>query len=322
MRHGKGKIMNILITGGTGFLGGRIAKHFLDQKHTITIASRTDAPAPECCNGARMVVADWADMKKIGALCNGQDIVIHAAGMNAQECIANPASALQFNGVVTAQIAKAAADNGVKKFFFLSTAHVYSAALIGDISEETCTKNNHPYAFSKRAGEHAVLFAQHQNAMEGIVLRLSNIFGAPVNANVNVWTLLVNDLCRQAVTSGKMTLHTAGIQYRDFLPMDSFLQILSGMMHLNGKSYTEPVFNVGSGQSLTILEMAQLIQIRFETLFQKKIMLDVSKVAYQDSPVMSFNFMVNKIKEAGIFSSSELDPAIDEVLHFCKKKFS
>jgi UDP-glucose 4-epimerase len=322
MPHGKSEIMNILITGGTGFLGGRIVKHFLNQKHTITIASRTDAPAQEWCKGVRVVVADWSDMDAIRALCSGQDIIIHAAGMNAQDCILNPASALQFNGVVTAQMAKAAADNRVKKFFFLSTAHVYSAPLTGDISEGTCTKNNHPYAFSKLAGEHAVLFAQQQNAMEGIVLRLSNIFGAPAHANVNAWTLLVNDLCKQAVTSGKMTLHTSGIQYRDFLPMDSFLQILSGMIYLNGKSYTEPVFNVGSGQSITVLEMAQLIQIRHETLFQKKITLDVSKVTFQDSPVMSFNFMVNKIKEAGIFSSSELAPAIDQVLLFCKQNFS
>jgi UDP-glucose 4-epimerase len=321
MRHGKGEIMNILITGGTGFLGGRIVKHFLNQKQTITIASRTEASAPEWCKGARMVVADWSDIKAIRALCSGQDIIIHGAGMNAQDCIVNPASALQFNGVVTAQIAKAAADNGVKKFFFLSTAHVYNAPLAGDVSEETCTKNNHPYAFSKRAGEQAVLFAQQQNSMEGFVLRLSNIFGAPAHANVNVWTLLVNDLCKQAVTSGKMNLHTAGIQCRDFLPMGLFLQILSEMMHLNGKAFLEPVFNVGSGQSLTILEMAQLIQMRYETLFQKKIMLEVSQVAYQDSPIRSFNFLVDKIKEAGIFSSSELAPEIDEVLLFCSKNF-
>lgn len=322
MLHGKCELMKILITGGTGFLGGRIVKHFLNQEHIITLASRTNAPYLEWCKGVRIVAADWSDMEAIRSLCSGQDIIIHAAGMNAQECITNPAYALYFNGVVTAQMAKAAAENGVKKFIFLSTAHVYSAPLCGIVSEGTCAKNNHPYAFSKRAGEQAVLFVQQQNAMDGMVLRLSNVFGAPAHTNVNVWTLLVNDLCKQAVTSGKMTLNTAGIQYRDFLPMESFLHILSGIIYLNGKSYSEPVFNVGSGQSLTILEMAQLIQIRYENLFHDKIMLDVPKEVYEGSPVMSFNFLVDKIKKAGIFSSSELTAAIDEVLIYCKKNFS
>lgn len=323
MHHGENKGMNILVTGGTGFLGGRIAKYFLSQQHTVTIATRTDGPAPAWCNGMHIAtISDWSDINSMAALCKEQDIIIHAAGMNAQECAANPLSALQFNGTATAQMAKVAADNGVAKFLFLSTAHVYGAPLAGDVTEETCTKNNHPYAFSKRVGEQAVMFAQQQNAMEGIVLRLSNIFGAPLHIHVNVWSLLVNDLCRQAVTSGKMVLHTTGSQYRDFLPIRSFLQMLSGMLQLNTKSFSEPIFNVGSGRSITILDMAQLIQNRYEALFSKKITLQVPPLTDKDDPVKSFFFSVERIKQLGIFSLSELAPEIDEVLLFCSQKFS
>ena len=85
------------------------------------------------------------------------DVVIHTAGMNAQECASDPEQALAFNGTVTADLVSSAVKQGVQKFIYLSTAHVYKEPLVGTISESSQTTNTHPYATSHLAGEIPVL---------------------------------------------------------------------------------------------------------------------------------------------------------------------
>jgi len=126
-------------------------------------------------------------------------VVILAAGMNAQDCLANPVAALDFNGVAIARFVGAAARAGVKRCIYLSAAHVYASPRVGNISEETCPKNLHPYATSHLSGEYAVLAANDRREMQGFVLRLSNAFGPPTSREVKCWSLVTNDLCRQAI---------------------------------------------------------------------------------------------------------------------------
>src|SRR3546814_17036700 len=104
--------------------------------------------------------------------------------MNAQNCAANPVEALEFNGVATARLVQAAARVGIRRFIYLSTAHVYCAPLTGTITEDTCPRNLHPYATSHLAGENAVLSAVQAGEISGMVLRLSKIGRASCGESV------------------------------------------------------------------------------------------------------------------------------------------
>jgi UDP-glucose 4-epimerase len=64
-----------------------------------------------------------------------------------------------------------------------------------------------------------VRFMHERGDIEGIVIRVSNSFGAPAHQHANCWMLLVNDLCRQAVSTGQMTLRSSGIRRRDFVTL-------------------------------------------------------------------------------------------------------
>ena len=86
--------------------------------------------------------------------------------MNSQDCANDPVAALEFNGVATTRLVSAALSSGVKKFIYLSTAHIYSSPLVGKISEETYPKNFHPYATSHLAGEMAVLKAYKKKKLK------------------------------------------------------------------------------------------------------------------------------------------------------------
>jgi UDP-glucose 4-epimerase len=254
--------MRILITGGMGFIGGRVATHLTSLGHQIVIASRTNHDAPFWLPTAQMAHLNWDDESSLRKACNNIDVVIHAAGMNADDCEKNPEKALEFNGSGTQRLVEVSVAAKVSTFVYLSTAHVYGHPLSGSITEATTPSNKHPYATSHLAGESAVLNASSRGEINGIVLRLSNIFGAPTHKDVNCWKLLVNDLCKQAVMAQKIVLRSSGTQRRNFLTMNDACQVIVSIA-LYDIGVREPkILNVGSMESETILEMAKVIQKR------------------------------------------------------------
>lgn len=255
--------MRILIAGGFGLLGGRLSDYLQRLGHDIVLGSRTSKTAPEWLPRALVIKMDWGDSRALEESCSDVDVVIHAAGANASICSEDPVFALESNGVATARLVAAARQSLVKRFIYLSTAHVYASPLSGTITEETCPRNVHPYATSHRAGEDAVLYASARGEIEGIVLRLSNAFGRPMHSGVNCWMLLANDLCRQAVENRTMVLQTGGSQQRDFIPIADVCRVVGYFANRSAiAAPTQRIVNVGSGRTQTVLEMAEYIRAR------------------------------------------------------------
>ena len=254
--------MRVLITGGFGYIGGRLAEHLQNTGHQIILGSRRPRNPPTWLPKAEVVQTDWNDACGLERICIGVDVLIQAAGMNAQDCAANPLAALEANGLATARLIAAASRSRVKRFIYLSTAHVYANPLEGIITEETCPRNLHPYSTSHLAGENAALGASLRGEIESVVLRLSNCFGAPAQRDTNCWMLLVNDLCRQAVESGKMVLSSGGLQLRDFVPLAKICRVVEHLSSGDLDPLTPAIVNVGSGVSRSVLEMAKLVRRR------------------------------------------------------------
>lgn len=254
--------LRILITGGFGFIGGRLAVHLAQAGHQVVLGSRNAISPPAWLPQAEVVQSNWDNAAALELSCKGVDVVIQAAGMNAQDCAADPVAALAFNGVATARLVAAASRAGVHRIIYLSTAHVYASPLMGNITEETCPRNLNPYATSHLAGENAVLSANQLGQINGVVLRLSNAVGAPTHKDANCWMLLVNDLCRQAVQRGKLVLKTNGLQHRDFISVGEVCRVIEYLSTVSGATNQFNIFNIGSGMSLSVVEMAKLIQRR------------------------------------------------------------
>ena len=135
--------MRVLIAGGTGYIGGRIAAHLSRAGYTVIVGVRKSALSPKWLLDCDIVQMDWNDPADLYRTCLDVDVVVHAAGMNAKDCLADPVAALHFNGVATARFAAAASKAGVEKFIYLSTIHVYASPISGIINEDTCPSNPH-----------------------------------------------------------------------------------------------------------------------------------------------------------------------------------
>ena len=313
--------MRILITGGFGFIGGRLAAYLSLAGHQVVLGSRNETHPPNWLPQAEVVQIKWSDESALESSCEGVDVIIHAAGMNAQDCAADPVGALDFNGLTTKRLVEAASRLGVKKFIYLSTAHIYASPLVGNITEKTSPKNSHPYASSHLAGESAVLNADERGVIQGLVIRLSNAYGAPTHKNVNCWMLVVHDLCKQAVQTGKLVLLTNGLQQRDFVCISEVCRVTEALIIADGGSVESSIFNVGSGVSQSILEIATLIQQRCSIVLGFEPFLDF-KQADADEEQPRLSYMSDHLASVGI-SVKSMDKVIeiDELLQFCQTEF-
>src|SRR3546814_11602563 len=108
--------------------------------HDVVLGtSRSNLRSLDCLASFATASLDWADGGALAMACRGCDAVIDAAGMNAQNCAANPVEALEFNGVATARLVQPAAGVGIRRFIYLSTALVSCAPLT-----RTTTQNTSP----------------------------------------------------------------------------------------------------------------------------------------------------------------------------------
>ena len=227
-------------------------------------------------------------------------ITIHTAGM--KFLIVQAILQLHFiSTVCTTRLIQAAIKNRVTRFIYFSTAHVYCNPLTGLLSESSCALNLHPYATSHLSGEHSVLNASKLGLIQGIVLRLSNSFGPPITYDLNCWNLLVNDLCRQAVLTGRMTLNNPSPDLRDFVPLTSVCFIVEQFSNFSLLPFVDGIYNLGSGTTMSIYEMASLLNSRCSKLLGDLPLIspsepDTSYSFTPNSPTRSLSYNIDKLK--------------------------
>ena len=82
--------MRILITGGSGYLGGRIAKYLAYNKYDVTLVSRKGNLTNNVVDNVKKLCIDWNSSEGVQKICNEIDVIIHCAGMSAMESKKNP----------------------------------------------------------------------------------------------------------------------------------------------------------------------------------------------------------------------------------------
>lgn len=309
----------ILITGGLGFVGGRLTRKLMEQ-FDVVVSSRTTCSDvvlkrhgnPKSLLHERLLHAD--------TFPEGIDTVIHLAALNEWDCIKFPSEAIAINIDQTRCILENAMHQKVQRFIYFSTAHIYGSPLQGYIDEQTLPVPLHPYAITHKAAEDYIIAAAAHQKIQGYVFRLSNSFGAPVVPTVNRWTLLANDLCRQAIEKGSLTLLSNGCQYRDFICLTDVENAVNQLLMDQPQKLPHGIYNLGAGVSMQVIEMARLIAETYEELFGSPIalVLPPASLASQEPELVFSN---KKLLQAGILLNNQVKKEIVELLLFCQQNF-
>tara|TARA_B100000965_G_scaffold24911_1_gene18720 strand:+ start:2591 stop:3532 length:942 start_codon:yes stop_codon:yes gene_type:complete len=311
--------MGILITGSSGYLGGRLTE-YLSKKHNLTLLSRNKNQInwTDKEHSLRQYKIDWQNIESSSGLFQDTKTVIHLAGLNAQESLQDPARAIEVNKNNTEKILSLSLKNNIDNFIYLSTAHVYSNPLQGTITEESPTIGDHPYATSHLMGENVLLESHQKGLMNIKIVRLSNAYGPPIDKNTNCWMLIMNDLCMQLATKKRMKIKSNGNQRRNFIAISDTLQAIEHLMNL---PYQEkPIFNVGSLWNPQIKEVVDYLADRFEIITNIRPDTEFNDLSNESS--LNLDYRIDKLLESGFSfdkkdsKEKEIDSLINKCLEF------
>ena len=294
--------MELLVTGGSGYLGGRIVEYLTQKGYSVRVGGRDI----------------FTDRKSLESSCYGIKTIIHLAAMNAQDCAKDPETALIVNGLNSLRLLSAAEYMGVTKFLYFSTAHIYSSPLVGKLSEDNLPNPTHPYSITHRLAEDYVLEANARGKLSGIIFRLTNAVGTPVKQNANCWMLVVNDLCKQVILDKKMKLRSTETVRRDYLPISTVTNAI--YYALQGNMMAQGIYNLSSGRTMTLRELTNLIADRAENLLGFRPDVEFEKNAIEES-ADQLEISNSKLISSGFKEKTNISDEIDQLLLNCNSWF-
>ncbi len=170
--------MHILVTGGTGFIGGAVTRHLLSRGDQVTILARSAGKAAAAAAlGARVALGDVRDPASVALAAARCEIVIHAAG------VPRPASWRIFRLVHvqgTRNVIAAARAGGVRRVVHVaSQAVIFSGVDLLDMQESDRypTRFIDPYSATKAEGEQAALSENGRGGLEVTSIRPAVVWG-------------------------------------------------------------------------------------------------------------------------------------------------
>lgn len=260
--------MNILLTGGAGFIGSNLCKALLERED-VNLVRVLD----NFCTGYRQNIQDLFSHPKFELLegdithyttcaqaMQGIDAISHQAALGSvPRSIVDPISSNATNITGTLNIYTAAKNAGIKRIVYAASSSTYGDSEALPKVEKNIGKPLSPYAVTKYVMElYADVFAKTFN-MELIGLRYFNVFG-PHQSPKGAYAAVI-PIFMEAILSGQApTLHGDGSYSRDFTFIDNVIQAnLNALFTTNAEAINQ-VYNIAFGESTTLLELFNSIK--------------------------------------------------------------
>jgi UDP-glucose 4-epimerase len=247
--------MKLLVTGGAGFVGARVAALLLEAGHTVTIfddlSVGREAAMPE---GAKLVHGDLRDASKIKGAVAGHDAVVHlAAQALVPESVENPQKAFDINLLGGHNLLEAMRAHDVKRLVYSSSAAVYGNPVHVPISEDDPTLPINPYGATKLAFE-ALAHAYHAAyGFHVTAFRYFNPYGPTEDHHPE--THAVPNFIKAALAGQPVPLYWNGDQIRDFFYVDDIAR--AHVMGLAQDGFH--VYNLGSGEGQKVRDVVDMV---------------------------------------------------------------
>ncbi len=250
--------MRTLITGGAGFLGAALANRLLDKGHTVlALDDLTTGDPRRLAPEVLLTRGDVRDVPKLWSLLQGVDCVYHlAARVRVPESVHYPSDYNAVNVGGTVAVMEAMRDTGVRRVVFASSGALYGEQAQQPVREEQMPNPNSPYGVSKIAAEYYVSTLGALYDIETVSLRIFNAYG-PGQDLPPSYPPVIPQLLRQAHNGGSLVIFGDGTQTRDFVFVEDVLDAL--VAAATATDVNRAVINIGSGQEVSINELASLV---------------------------------------------------------------
>lgn len=249
--------MAVAVVGPTSYIAEHLASTLeVDGTgyHLITLRNKGEAIYK---TKKRVIFREELTKEKVEAM--GITSAVLCASMDAKECEQYPERAHDINTREVLNVVDALASGGTKRFMYLSTIKVYGEDLEGKITESTDASPKTIYAKTHYDTEEALRGLASKKGLDVIVVRLSNVFGAPITNNNSAWALAANCFARQMASAGYIDVKSPEI-FRNILPMKSLISFITDWIKRRVDAHTFRVMNLGSETTLSMKSLAELVE--------------------------------------------------------------
>lgn len=260
-------MLNVLISGGAGFIGSHLVDRLLKQDNEVTVIDGysnriiviDDFSEGKCANlpkDPRLTIYNADILGKIGHLFKGIDIVFHMAALTRpQWSILYPSETNTVNVHGTLKVLEHCRDNKVKRIVFMSSSSLYGEQESYPTNEEAKPNPMCPYALTKQIGEEYCQLFQKLYGLEFNAIRPFNVYGSRMNPR-GIYSSAVAKFIEVIHKGLPLNITGDGKQARDFIYIDD---VIDQMMFMSTSKVTGEAFNCGSGTNTSINDLTQTI---------------------------------------------------------------
>ncbi len=263
--------MNILVTGGAGYIGSHTAAAIEKTGHTAIIFDNLSAGHRWAVGSKTLVEADLSDEISIQRALKQHNIeaVIHfAAHAYVGESVKDPRKYFQNNAVNTLNLLDMMLDSGVKYFVYSSTCATYGIPEKVPISEEHPQHPVNPYGESKLFIERVLHWYEKAYGLWWVALRYFNAAGASGQLGEchDPETHLIPLAIEAALTGIPLSVFGTdyptedGTAVRDYIHVDDLASAHIAALEFLLKGGTSRAFNLGTGQGYSVREVLQMVE--------------------------------------------------------------
>lgn len=250
--------MNVLVTGGAGFIGSHLVEQ-LHERADVRVLDNLASGFRLNLRGFRCEFIEGSILERdtLRRTMDGVDYVFHLAAMvSVPESVLKPQECSLINTDGTRRVLEAAAEAGVKKLAFSSSAAVYGNNPVVPKVETMAPEPISPYGVTKREGEQLCEQFTREGRLATVCLRYFNVFGPRQNPR-SQYAAAVPAFIERAVRGEPLVIHGDGEQTRDFVPVQT---VAAANIFLATQSAATGVFNVAGGHALTVNQLARQIR--------------------------------------------------------------
>jgi UDP-glucose 4-epimerase len=271
--------MNILVTGGAGFIGGHLSESFVDAGHDVTTLDILEpfydlglkehnidvAREAAQTNGSyEFIEGSTTDKALVDDIVEDTDIIYHqAAQAGVRASVEDPTKVTEYNINGSQTILEAARKHDVDRVVNASSSSVYGKPEYLPYDEAHPNEPVSPYGASKLAVEHYMRVYNEVYGLPTVSLRYFTVYGPRMRPN-----MAISNFVSRCMRSESPEIYGNGKQTRDFTYVDDIVE--ANHMLLTDDSADGETMNIGSTDNIDIAILAEVIRDKIDPSLEIK----------------------------------------------------
>jgi UDP-glucose 4-epimerase len=305
-------MLNILITGGAGFIGSHLVEELILEGNSVTVYDNLSTGKLNNLSNCSVnfIKGDILNYKSLSNAMRNCEVVFHLAALTSVvESLKNIENYVSINLNGTLNVLKAASENKIKMVIFASSAAVYGDSPDLPKIEEMRLNPKSPYAITKVDGEYYCnLYHEYYN-LPTVCARFFNVFGERQDLNSS-YAAAIPSFIFNCIKNHQVTIYGDGAQTRDFIYVKDLVKALILLMKGKGG-----IFNIGYGKAMDINTLVRLIKNYLNSSSE------ICYVSARPADIKHSFASINKLTSFGFIPEFSLEKGLYRTIDYFKALF-